>query len=162
VAIARGIYDATLKSPKVICAQPIGCGPISRFLSSELNTPSISACNSIISGLQLPTPPDGELAADAVRRTDGWSCLVEDEEAFQMQDLLSKKEGIFVEPASALALTAMINDFRSGRITKSDNPVAILTGTGLKDLRRFAQPDSSSTRIVALKELKSAITTAFN
>ena len=162
VAIARGIYDANLKSPKVICAQPTGCGPISRFLRSELNTPSISACNSIISGLQLPTPPDGELAADAVRRTDGWGCLVEDEEAFQMQDLLSKKEGVFVEPASALALAAMINDFRTGRITKFDNPVVILTGTGLKDLRRFAQPDSSSTQTVALKELKSAITASFN
>lgn len=162
VAVARGLQEKSQISPKIICAQPTGCGPISRHLRNELDTPTISTCDSMISGLLLPNPPDGRLATEEVRRTKGWGCLVDDEVAYAMQDLLARIEGIFVEPASALALAAMIQDFRLGLISESDNPLVILTGSGLKDLRRFEQPDSSSAQIVNLKDLESKLEATFH
>jgi len=111
----------------------------------------------MISGLLLPDPPDGILATEAVHRTDGWGCLVDDNDAYAMQDLLAQLEGIFVEPASALALAAMIQDFRQGLISESDDPLVILTGSGLKDLRRFEQPDANSTHAASLSDLRNKL-----
>lgn len=162
VAVARGLHDESQTSPKIVCAQPTGCGPIARHLRNELNTPAIPTCDSMISGLLLPDPPDGNLATEEVRRTKGWGCLVDDEEAYAMQDLLAQIEGIFVEPASALALAAMIQDFRQGLISESDNPLVILTGSGLKDLRRFGKSESVSTHVASLSDLKSKLETTFN
>ena len=79
-----------------------------------------------------------ELAVDAVIASGGWGSAVTDEEAWAAQDLLATAAGIFVEPAAAVAVAAIISDARSGRLVAGDRPVAVLTGTGLKDLRRFA------------------------
>jgi threonine synthase len=115
----------------------------------------------MVSGLLLPDPPDGKLATEEVHRTGGWGCLVDDKDAYAMQDLLAQMEGIFVEPASALALAALIQDFHEGLISKSDDPLVILTGSGLKDLRRFEQPGTSSTHAASLSDLKSKLETTF-
>ena len=154
VAIARGLGKQFQTSPRIVCAQPTGCGPISRHLRNELSIPRISTCDSMISGLLLPNPPDGQLATEEVVKSGGWGCLVDDEDAYAMQDLLARHEGIFVEPASALALSAMVEDFRNGSISESDNPLVVLTGSGLKDLRRFAHPESSYTEVASLSDLK--------
>ena len=154
VAVARGLDTQSRTRPKMICAQPTGCAPISRYLRNELNAPIIPTCDSMISGLLLPDPPDGQLATKAVQSTDGWGCLVDDKDAYAMQDLLAQMEGIFVEPASALALAAIIQDCHQGLICESDNPLVILTGSGLKDLRRFEQPDTSSTLPASLSDLR--------
>lgn len=135
VAVARGM--AGLMKARMICAQPAGCDPIVQFIDREIAEPRIARCTSTISGLQLPAPPDGELAASSVMESDGWGCSVSDAEAWSMQDYLASNEGIFVEPASALAAAALANDVKSGRLPSSARPVAILTGSGLKDLRRF-------------------------
>ncbi len=162
VAVARGLNHKSQCSAKIICAQPSGCGPISRYLRKEIDAPTIPTCDSKISGLLLPDPPDGRLATEEVRRTEGWGCLIDDDEAYLMQDLLAQIEGIFVEPASALALAAMIQDFHHGLISNSDNPLVILTGSGLKDLRRYEQPETRLTRTASLSDLKHMLTATFS
>jgi threonine synthase len=138
VAVARGLTHAATRSSTLVCAQPEGCAPISRHLERLLSEPRIDVCESEISGLQLANPPDGLLAAEAVRSSGGWGCIVTDRATWDAQLLLAQREGIFVEPASALAVAAIMNDVAAGRLTAEDRPLAILTGTGLKDLRRFA------------------------
>lgn len=152
VAIARGI--GAKANTRIVCAQPAGCDPIVRFLNHEIPEPRIASCNSTISGLQLPAPPDGELAASAVRESDGWGCSVRDADAWSMQDFLASREGIFVEPASALAAAALAHDVKSGRLPSSARPIAVLTGSGLKDLRRFSSTTSLSERTFTIDELR--------
>lgn len=161
-AIARGMSQQAYKTPKVICAQPLGCGPIVRFINDEISSPHIEKCQSNISGLQLSSPPDGLQAADAVRSTGGWGCLVTDEEAWNLQDLLAQHEGVFVEPASALAVAAIVKDFRAGRLTTSDRPLAILTGSGLKDLRRFTLPLAENSITSRFSDLRAVLDSAFS
>ena len=158
VAVARGMGAAS--STRIICAQPAGCNPIVRFLNQEIETPHIDTCMSKVSGLQLPTPPDGELAASAVVESNGWGCSVSDEDAWSMQDFLATKEGIFVEPASALAVAALANDVRSGRLPVTARPVVILTGSGLKDLSRFAAITPLSTQTFSIDDLRRRLQTS--
>lgn len=159
VAVARGLARGAASSPKVVCAQPAGCAPIARHLAGELPGPETDACDTAISGLQLPSPPDGELAAAAVRATGGWGCAVGDEATWAAQDELARTEGIFVEPASALAVAAIAEDVAAGRLTAADRPVAVLTGSGLKDLRRFRfEPPATPLRIDDLRSLLAGLT----
>lgn len=152
VAVARGLGRAS--STRIICAQPEGCNPIVRYVNDEIESPRIDTCTSTVSGLQLPTPPDGEIAATAVVESKGWGCSVSDEDAWSMQDFLARKEGVFVEPASALAVAALANDARSGRLPASARPVAILTGSGLKDLRRYVSSGPLSDRTFTIGDLR--------
>lgn len=152
VAVSRGMTGSA--KTRMICAQPAGCDPIVRYLNRVIPKPRLAICTSTVSGLQLPAPPDGELAASAVIESNGWGCAVSDEDAWSMQDFLASREGIFVEPASALAVAALANDVKSGRLPSSAHPVAVLTGSGLKDLRRFNSTEEFGGRTFTIDDLR--------
>lgn len=136
VATARGLRDAGCDAA-VVAGQPAGCAPIARALAGEIDHPQIEDWSTEISGLMLPEPPDGTAAVEAVRASGGWGAPVTDEEAWHAQDLLARTEGVFVEPAAAVALAAVRNDVVAGRLGSQDQPCVVLTGHGLKDLGRF-------------------------
>lgn len=156
-AVARGLArsaPAMAAPPRVVVAQPAGCAPVARYVEGEVAAPRVDGCTSLVSGLQLPDPPDGVLAAEAVRASGGWGCGVTDDATWAAQELLARGDGVFVEPASALAVAAIMADVASGRLTAADRPVAVLTGSGLKDLRRFAATRSDPPMQIAdLREL---------
>jgi threonine synthase len=131
--IARGLRHRSL-STRVVIAQPSGCAPIVEFIEGRRASPIIDACTSRISGLQLPSPPDGELAAQHVAKTSGWGTDVSDAAILQAHRQLSELEGLYVEPAAATALAAAIKDRRRGRLPGDAAVMLILTATGLKDL----------------------------
>lgn len=135
-AIARDLEHRTMPA-RVIACQPSGCAPIVRFLNGQIRTPEIERCDSDISALQIPRPPDGSLAADAVTRSNGWGTAPDDKAILVAQRLLAATEGVFVEPASAAALAALIDGLERNRLEPDDHPVLILAGAGSKDQSRF-------------------------
>jgi threonine synthase len=59
---------------------------------------------------------------------------VSDEQILDMQRLLAKLEGIWVEPASAAGLAGLAQELANGTIDlKEKRVVAVCTGHGLKD-----------------------------
>jgi threonine synthase len=136
-AICRGSLQRG-SGIRVIAAQPSGCAPIVRFLAKEIASPELEVCTSRISGLQLPAPPDGELAATQVDATGGWGARASDSEIFAAQHLLAELEGVFVEPAAATPLAGMIRDLEQGRIEAGTSVTLVLTGSGAKDLDAVA------------------------
>lgn len=131
--IARSVHHRGV-SMRVVIAQPAGCAPIVEFIEGRRAIPVVDSCTSRISGLQLPSPPDGELAAENVARTSGWGTAVSDAAIHRAHRLLARTEGLHVEPASATALAAAIEDRRTGRLPADAEVLLILTATGLKDL----------------------------
>jgi len=152
IGLARGGSHA-----KVICAQPFDCSPISQVLMGMIAVPVIPTCGTKISGLQLPNPPDGLLAIEKVRASHGWGARVTDEAVWQMQDILAHEEGIFVEPASALALASLHQDIEAGKISPEDEPVVVLTGSGMKDMTRFKQATAASTTIYQIDQIRDLV-----
>lgn len=135
-SLARGLRHRAVPA-RVIACQPAGCAPLVRFLDGEINTPAIEQCESQISALQLPKPPDGPAAVAATAGSGGWGTSVTDDEILTAQRRLARSEGLFAEPAGAAGLAALIADVRSGRVGRDDHPVIVLTGAGWKDLGRF-------------------------
>lgn len=154
-AIARGLENRGL-SCRLIACQPAGCAPVVRFLNGQLPIPEIERCDSGISALQLPAPPDGQLAADAVAGSHGWGVAPSDDDILAAQRLLAETEGIFVEPAAAAGLAALLSDREQGRLDDDAEPVLVLTGAGWKDLTRFAA-DADLLPRVELGELETGI-----
>ena len=150
-SVARGLARRGLAA-KVIACQPAGCAPVVRCLEGEITEPVIERCDTGISALQLPNPPDGALAVEAVVASGGWGSAVTDEEILAAQRLLAAAEGVFVEPASAAGLAALMRDVERGRVGRDDHPVLILTGAGWKDLGRFAA-DADRLPTVDLSEI---------
>lgn len=140
-AIARGLQHRDMPA-KVIACQPAGCAPIVAFLDGSRDAPAMARCDSDISALQLPHPPDGALVATAVRASGGWGTAPDDAAILDAQRLLAKTEGVFVEPASAASLAAAIHDVDRGRLQPTDHPLLVLTGAGWKDLARFEADDA--------------------
>ena len=56
-----------------------------------------------------------------------------DAEILATQKLLSEKEGIFCEPASATSVAGVLRDLKTGKLPEGKTIVCTLTGNGLKD-----------------------------
>ncbi|MDW5598674.1 pyridoxal-phosphate dependent enzyme [Conexibacter stalactiti] len=137
VCIARGLAQADAPT-RVVVAQPEGCAPIARALAGELEQPRVERCTTAISGLQLPSPPDGDAAVAGVRASGGWGTAVGDEAILDAQRLLARLEGLFVEPAAATGVAAAAADAAAGRLARDADVVVVLTGSGAKDLASAA------------------------
>ena len=128
---AAGLVERT---PRIVAVQPSGCGAIHRaWLRGDDKVAPIAEVTSSISGLQLAAPPDGELVLQALAATDGWSVLIDDDATYAAQAQLARREGLFVEPASAISVAGVAADRAAGRLRGDERVVCILTGVGFKD-----------------------------
>jgi threonine synthase len=156
-AICRGVRQRGARL-RVVAAQPSGCAPIARFLAGEIDCPEIEACTSRVSALQLPAPPDGELAAQQVAATAGWGTHAGDDAIQDAQRLLANLEGVFVEPAAATSLAGAIADLAAGRLDPATTATLVLTGGGGKDLASV-EPLVEAPPTVAVDRLADEIST---
>ncbi len=122
------------KIPRVHCVQPEGndtiSGPLRIGLSNALE---ISRSATTISGLQVPNVLDGNEVIRMCKTTNGNGHTVSDQLIYQCQEQLAKEEGIFCEPAGAVALAGLKSALFNKGIDKNDHIVCLITGHGFKD-----------------------------
>ncbi|MEO6136539.1 MAG: pyridoxal-phosphate dependent enzyme [Ginsengibacter sp.] len=139
LAMTKGFHkwkevNPHFKIPKVHCVQPEGNDTISGPLRNGLvNAEAIVKSLTQISGLQIPNLIDANEALEACRHTGGTGYTVTDEVVYECQENLAKKEGIYCEPAGAVALAGVLKALRNGEINKKDDVVCLVTGHGFKD-----------------------------
>jgi threonine synthase len=68
-----------------------------------------------------------------VTESGGHVVEVSDEQVWGAQRLLSRGEGLFVEPAGATATAGLLADIAAGEVASDDDVVVILSGAGHKD-----------------------------
>ena len=154
LAVARGFEDlvagGTLpKGPRIECVQPEGNNTIADPLNEGADRARTVECTTKMSGLQCPSILDGHEVIPVVRRSGGLGHLVSDEQAWAAQARLISEEGIYCEPAGAVALAGALNAAREGRIKPEAQIVCLVTGSGFKDppsIDRMLQGQDLSTR----------------
>ncbi len=87
----------------------------------------------VATAIRIGNPQSWAKACAAQSKSEGWFDAFSDEEILEAQKLLSEREGIFCEPASAISIAGALRDIRSGRIRPGSTVVCTLTGHGLKD-----------------------------
>lgn len=139
LAVTKGFevwkdFSPGFRIPRVHCVQPEGndtiSGPLRTGLTEALE---ISKSTTLISGLQVPNILDGNEVIRMCKATNGMGYTVSDQLIYQCQEDLAKEEGIFCEPAGAVALAGVKLAIENNEINNNDHIVCLITGHGFKD-----------------------------
>ncbi|MBI3976825.1 MAG: pyridoxal-phosphate dependent enzyme [Chloroflexi bacterium] len=84
--------------------------------------------------LKHAVPPAWETALAALRQSGGGVATVADEEALAGQAELARREGVFVEASSAVVVPGLRQLRASGQVRSAETVVAVLTGSGFRDV----------------------------
>jgi threonine synthase len=118
--------------PRMVGVQSTSAPPLLKaFLNHDDTVKTLPAADSKISGINVPFT--GEHALQVVKESQGSVAGVRDELVFQMQERVAVEEGLWIEPVSAVPVTALADLLDSGTITSKDKVVCIMSGAGFKD-----------------------------
>ena len=134
LAVARGAQNCGATA-RVHCVQPTGNDTIASALRSGKTKAVAVQSTTAISGLQVGGVLDGDHVITACRSLGGQGYTVEDELVWSWQARLAREEGIFSEPAGAVAIAGVAQAVERGEVRADENIVCLVTGTGFKDER---------------------------
>lgn len=132
LAVGRGIELFGAKG-RVHCVQPVGNDTIATPLREGKAEAVAVDSSTAISGLQVGGVLDGDEVIATCRRLGGQGYLVDDDTVWAWQKRLARNEGIFCEPAGAVALAGVAQAVDRGEVTVDENIVCLVTGSGFKD-----------------------------
>jgi threonine synthase len=112
--------------PRMVGYQAAGAAP---FLRGAM----VDKPETVATAIRIGHPQSWDKAWQVQKESDGWFDECTDAEILAAQKLLTEKEGIFCEPASATSLAGALRDIHNGKIPEGSSIVCTLTGHGLKD-----------------------------
>jgi threonine synthase len=120
---SKGIISSL---PKMMGFQAEGAAPIVR--GEPVTDPQ-----TVASAIRIGNPASWKEALKARDESEGTIDMVSDEEILEAYGLLSSREGVFCEPASAASVAGVIKKKKEEVLSDGDTVVCTLTGHGLKD-----------------------------
>ncbi|MFO7604582.1 MAG: threonine synthase, partial [Gammaproteobacteria bacterium] len=126
--------------PKMVGYQASGSAPFMR--GKMVDNP-----DTVATAIRIGHPQSWDKAWVVQKESNGWFDECSDVEILAAQKLLTEKEGVFCEPASATSLAGAMRDIQSGKIPEGSKIVCTLTGHGLKD------PDTAITQCEGSKNM---------
>ncbi|RIK16172.1 MAG: threonine synthase [Acidobacteria bacterium] len=114
------------RRPQMFGFQAAGAAPI--VLGHPVAEPE-----TIATAIRIGNPASWSQAEAARDESGGLIDSVTDEEILAAHRLLSAREGIFVEPASAASVAGLLKAHDAGRVPAGSTVVCTVTGHGLKD-----------------------------
>jgi threonine synthase len=144
LAVARGFEALATRHAwsgraRVHCVQPEGNDTIASALREGADQARAVESKTQVSGLQVGGIIDANETIAACRHSGGQGHIVTDDEAWAWQSRLAKEEGIFCEPAGAVALAGVAGAVRRGEIARDQAVVCLVTGSGFKDERSLVK-----------------------
>lgn len=133
-----GLID---RLPRFAAVQPTGFNTVeqalARGLTSDADVADIAldaSRQTVMNNLRAGRKSDHADVVAAVAATNGVALAVTDEDALEWQKQLAAREGIFCEPSSAAAAAGVAMLRASGTIQPDDTVVAIITGSGARQM----------------------------
>jgi threonine synthase len=134
LAVARGVETFGARG-RVHCVQPEGNNTIASPLRAGLTRAVAVESKTAISGLQVGGVLDGDRVIEACRKSGGQGYVVPDETVWAWQARMAREEGVFCEPAGAVAIAGVEQAVTRGEIAADEHVVCLVTGSGFKDER---------------------------
>jgi threonine synthase len=135
--------------PRLIGVQSTGSSALVHAWQNDLSAvemqprPAETIADSISAGL----PRDRAKALRAVRQTGGAFVAVDDAEIVAAIPTLARSTGVFAEPAAAAVYAGAQRAVQSKLIDPDESTVLLVTGSGLKDVKRAQQAVSGGLRV---------------
>jgi threonine synthase len=118
---------------KIAAERPIMLGYQASGAAPIVRGRPVENPETVATAIRIGNPVSWQQAVAASRESGGWFAECADEEILRVQKLLAQTEGIFCEPASAIALAGVLKDLELGKVGEGATIVCTLTGHGLKD-----------------------------
>ncbi|MFE0172240.1 threonine synthase [Streptomyces sp. NPDC059002] len=112
--------------PRIWGFQAAGAAPLVHGRTVE--TPE-----TVASAIRIGNPASRDGALAARDESGGLIAAVGDEQILAAYRLVARREGIFVEPASAAGIAGLLAEHAAGRVAPAQRIVITVTGNGLKD-----------------------------
>jgi threonine synthase len=113
-------------TPRMLGFQAAGAAPI--VLGHPVPDPA-----TIATAIRIGNPASWQLADAARTESGGQIDAVTDDQILAAYRLLSEREGVFAEPASAAGVAGLLQATAAGQVPSGSVVVCTLTGHGLKD-----------------------------
>lgn len=144
LAVARGFEFLVERQGwqgrgKVHCVQPEGNDTIATPLREGRANARAVESQTAVSGLQVGGVLDGDHVITACRRSGGQGHVVTDAQVWEWQARMAREEGIFCEPAGAVAMAGVAAAVGRGELKPDEPVVCLVTGTGFKDERALVR-----------------------
>jgi threonine synthase len=122
------------KLPKMVGVQAAGASPIAKaFAANSATIEPVKDPETVATAIRIGNPVNWKRALNALRESSGTALTVTDDEIIKAQKLLARKEGIFIEPASAASIAGLKKLVENGEVDVDETIVCVATGHGLKD-----------------------------
>ncbi|WP_128478656.1 threonine synthase [Halorussus pelagicus] len=137
--------------PRLYFVQAAACDPIAAAYREGADevTPAEETSETVAYSIANADPPSGTRALAAACETDGAVLSVPDDEILDAKKTLASEAGFCIEAASATTLAGIRRLSASGELADDDEVVAVLTGTGFREL----DAGSATPETVALGDL---------
>lgn len=137
------------KIPRLIGVQAEGSSVLAQAWRNKLEAQEIIrlSANTIADSISSELPRDRAKALRAVRETDGAYVTVSDEEIVSAIPRFAQLSGVFAEPAAVATFAGAQRAVQSGVIHSEESVCMIMTGNGLKDVRRAQQSVAQGIRV---------------
>ncbi|MBI2648084.1 MAG: threonine synthase [Thaumarchaeota archaeon] len=119
--------------PKFVGVQGKYCAPVVKAFEKKMDPkeiPTIRNAKTVAHSILDEWAPDGDQALRAIIESDGRAVGVTDSQIMESMRMMSSKEGLFVEPASAAPLAAVKQLLADGVIGRDESVVLVATGFG--------------------------------
>ncbi|MDT7728387.1 MAG: threonine synthase [Actinomycetota bacterium] len=118
--------DVVKNTPRMFGFQAAGAAPL-------VHGAPVADPDTIATAIRIGSPASWTAAVKAKESSDGLFEAVTDAKILEAYRLLARREGVFVEPASATSVAGLLLTAGDGRIPKGSTVVCTVTGHGLKD-----------------------------
>ena len=105
------------------------------------------SADTVADSISASSPRDRLKALRAVRETDGAFVAVSDTQIVAAIPQLARLTGVFAEPAAAAVYAGARVAVQSGMIQSSERVLLLITGSGLKDVRRAQEAVGEAVRV---------------
>ncbi|MHB8562482.1 MAG: threonine synthase [Acidiferrobacteraceae bacterium] len=139
-----------VRKPHMVGYQAAGAAP---FVSGA----PVAHPETIATAIRIGNPQSWSGAQVAKQESGGWFDACTDEEILDAQRRLARLEGVFCEPASAVAVAGALRDLKNGKIPAGSHVVCTLTGHGLKDPETAIRQSGHVTTVAADYEAVSGV-----
>lgn len=135
----------TDRVPKILGVQAEGSRAIHDAFVSGTYRPGDE--HTIADGIAVGEPRNWVKAVSRVKASGGTFVLVSDDEIRQAMRLTGRLTGVFAEPAAGAAVAGLARATQQGIIHRDESVAVVVSGSGLKDVRRAIEAAGQPIRI---------------
>ena len=126
------------RTPRMLGVQAAGAAPVTEAFRSRSPMKPMEP-NTIADSIAVGVPRNWKKAVLAIEESGGAMINVADDEILDAMSYTGHLTGVFAEPAAATAVAGLKRALSEGLVPRKSRALAVVTGSGLKDIRAAQQ-----------------------